>query len=299
MERLALVTAPSGYLYEEPQFTDQNGSYYQVADEVLMGWAVKILDETNGICRVLTHYGYQGYMSRNRLMEISPDMLKKREESAECFFTCAPLTDVMDRPKVQGRVLLSLTRGCFLTALPQEENGYRRVRLCTGLEGYVPERALKRRLDTDRYLYDPDWNFLHQKAPQEYSCEAFRKQLTDTARSYLSTQYRWGGKSAQGIDCSGLVFMSYLLCGILIYRDAALMEGYPIRQTALQQLKSGDLLYFPGHVAMYLGDGKYVHSTGHRDSFGCVINSLRPNDPGYREDLKQQLLMAGSLFLPE
>ena len=34
------------------------------------------------------------------------------------------------------------------------------------------------------------------------------------------TEYRWGGKSGRGIDCSGLVSSAYMQCGVLIYRDA-------------------------------------------------------------------------------
>ncbi|MFR6589933.1 MAG: C40 family peptidase [Gallintestinimicrobium sp.] len=56
--------------------------------------------------------------------------------------------------------------------------------------------------------------------------EAFRESIMQTAYSCLGTQYRWGGKTACGIDCSGLAFMSYFRNGILIWRDAAIKEGY-------------------------------------------------------------------------
>lgn len=48
-------------------------------------------------------------------------------------------------------------------------------------------------------------------------------------------------------------------------------------------MKLGDLLYWPGHVAMYIGDEKYIHSTG--ASGGVVINSINPEHDDYREDL--------------
>ncbi len=61
-------------------------------------------------------------------------------------------------------------------------------------------------------------------------------------------------------------------------------------------MKPGDLLFFPGHVAMYIGNDKYVHSTGKNGSDGVVINSLNPFDEDYREDLLKNLKAVGSIF---
>ena len=64
----------------------------------------------------------------------------------------------------------------------------------------------------------------------------------------------------------------------------------------LEQAKRGDALYFPGHIALYLGEGRYIHSTGAARSGGVVLNSLDPADPLYREDLVKSLYAVGSLF---
>ena len=47
----AVVQVPRGFLYEEPEFADHKGSFYKVADEIFMGWAVEILEEKDGVCR--------------------------------------------------------------------------------------------------------------------------------------------------------------------------------------------------------------------------------------------------------
>ena len=99
-----------------------------------------------------------------------------------------------------------------------------------------------------------------------------------------------------GIDCSGMVSMAYMLCGILIYRDANIVEGFPIREIPREHLKKGDLLFFPGHVAMYMGDGLYCHSTAHAGDDGFTINSLDPASPVYREDLVSRITQIGSYF---
>ena len=116
------------------------------------------------------------------------------------------------------------------------------------------------------------------------------------AAKWLGVPYRNGGNSKRGIDCSGLVSMAYLLNGIVIYRDAGIKEGFPIRPIDPKDAKPGDLLFFPGHVAMYLGEGRYVHSTGRAGDDGVAINSLDPAAPDFRRDLLEKLSGAGSYF---
>ena len=47
-----------------------------------------------------------------------------------------------------------------------------------------------------------------------------------------------------------------------------------MHEVAFENKKPGDALFFPGHVALYLGEGRYIHSTGAAVSGGVVINSL-------------------------
>ena len=91
--------------------------------------------------------------------------------------------------------------------------------------------------------------------------------------------------------------MAYMLNGINIFRDASIKEDFPVQQIARENIKEGDLLYFPGHIAMYLGNGRYIHSTGRAGSDGVVINSLNPKDADYREDLASAIKQIGSIFV--
>lgn len=288
--KTGLVREPSAWLYG----SDKTGP----TDELFMGWAVGILKDEDEWLHVVTHYGYQGYLRKNMLVPCSPDELFARDESGQTLFLARAFTDVMERPDVRSHRICRLYKGSFFEGLPEVRSGYRGVRLADGRKGYIPCIAYEPRKENDGYLYGamPKGCFWQKNGSGSYLEREFRQKLLSNAIRYLGTQYRWAGKSPEGIDCSGFTFMCYLLSGQIIYRDARIKAGYPMHEISIGLAKPGDLLYFPGHVAMYIGDGRYVHATGNENSFGCVQNSLLKKDPDYRKDLAASLLMAGSIW---
>lgn len=276
-----IVTIYGVAQFDEVSMENQTSS---IQDEGLYGMPVEILEviDKNWV-KVRTHYQYEGYIPMTNLYMLdNQEKVEWELSKPRRYVIQKAYVDVLAYPKVQGIRLQSLTRGALVTGVRGDSNqdGWVKIRLNDGREGYVKESVL------GTYYEQPS-------SPDE---DCLRKNLVETALTYLGTQYRWGGKSPLGIDCSGLTSMAYLLNGIVIFRDAKIKEGFPIHEINFKDKKPGDLFYYPGHVAMYIGDERYIHSTARAGSDGVVINSLNPDAPDYREDLPKMMYAVGSIF---
>lgn len=252
-------------------------------DEVLYGMVGEILKDKDekGLYSVRMQYGYETLIEETHLGIVSKAEADAWRESA-AHQVIAPFADVLPGPDTTAYPpLVTLPRGAVLRVGPPDSEDARwlRAELFGGAAGWI-RREMVRPVRT--------WGALDEAQT--------RANLGADARLYLGTSYRWGGKTPYGADCSGLTSMVYRLNGLDIYRNSRPEAGYPIalmhlegasddRHTpeTLARAKPGDLIFWNGHVGLYLGDGRYIHANG--ASYDTRINSLLPGTPDYREDL--------------
>jgi hypothetical protein len=97
------------------------------------------------------------------------------------------------------------------------------------------------------------------------------------ARGLLGTPYVWGGLSARGIDCSGLVHLVHRWLGTVVPRDAR-DQASALASVPVDEVRRGDLYFFARperpvhHVALVVEPGVIVHAS-HRDG-GVVEGPL-------------------------
>lgn len=91
------------------------------------------------------------------------------------------------------------------------------------------------------------------------SLDQVRSTVVAAARSQLGVPYVWGGTTpGVGLDCSGLTQYCYAQAGISIPRNSEDQSAFGTK-VPVSLAEPGDILWRPGHVAIFIGDDKYIH----------------------------------------
>lgn len=224
----ALTPLPRWAAYRAPLRSRPEEAAPQIS-EALPGEALELLAEEGGWGWARTlHDRYLGWTPLEGLLELRPGAPLRTQP----FRVQALRAHAYEAPRVSSPVLAELCWGAVLGASPEgpwgevTEEGRRwvPVRLPTGEPAWVGAEVLR--------LGPPP------ATPADF------------ALRFLETPYRWGGRSAWGLDCSGLSQLAYAACGHSLPRDS---DQQATALAPTQAPRRGDLAFFPGHVAVVLG----------------------------------------------
>jgi len=138
------------------------------------------------------------------------------------------------------------------------------VFICTEKAPFEDDFALDVLLTHQDYYFIPFFNAWVVKQHLVLN-EQFHLEPVALARQFIGLSYVWGGRSGWGCDCSSLVQLCYELCGCRLPRDSALQAdftpAYESTVITMGNIQAGDLLFWPGHVAMASSATTLIHAT--------------------------------------
>ncbi|WDV45002.1 SH3 domain-containing C40 family peptidase [Clostridiaceae bacterium M8S5] len=242
-------------------------------DEVLLGMVVEVLwEDVNDFLFVQTDYNYKGYVKKGDLIRKYEEVTSWRNNNK--VIVTGGYVDITQDTSYNSYIIKSVVKGTYLKNLSEVKANRLLVELPDGSVGWIRNKYVKERVKLDFSVNEDE----------------IRNNIVITALQYLKTQFRWGGKTPLGVDSSGLTSIVYLINEIAIYRDAELMHDYFV-DIGIEDIKKGDVLFFPEHTAIYIGEDKFIHSSS-IDS-GVVIHSLNPEDENYKGELISTLKKIG------
>lgn len=320
-KRMAVVELSTSYMRQKPDYESA------LETQELMGTVVDIVGEDGYWREIVSPQPYRAWATEKGLVEMSAQEIEAYNAAVKYMFT-GLYGHIYTEPSEKAATICDLVGGDVMRAVGKDGKAFKgaidagknisrkadirkvltkgkwaAVMLPSGMTGWVKKDMLKslgERIDIRQG--DSAEGLISEEKMEDIIASAMR---------LIGSPYLWGGMSAKGVDCSGLVRISSIMNDVLLPRNASQMikcgTGVEILRSAstaqndrqgereeaqakIRNLKRGDLVFFgtPAtaekpmrvtHVGIYLGNNRIIHS-----SHKVRINSLIPGDEDYYEN---------------
>ena len=208
--------------------------------QILLGHEVKVFERAKGwawIQRI--HDGYVGYILESDLGESTNE---------PSHMVLAPLTFLYPGPDLKFPRTNEISMGSKLTVVDQASTRGTDYFILDSGEAVIANHVMK----------------LGEWKPDPVS----------VAETLLHTPYLWGGDSGFGIDCSGLINISNMLCGKSTLRDSDMLSTTHGKEldTDFSNLQRGDVVFWKGHCGLMMDGTNLLHANG--NTMNVAIENL-------------------------
>lgn len=245
----------------------------ELATQAILGTPIKILKKgEDGYYLVQTPDGYIAWLDNDGFAFMDETELNNWLSSPKIIYTNVYGFSFSEANE-KSQTVSDLVAGNLLKIIGEDSNFFL-VNYPDGRTAYVKKDEAK--------LFNDWYNALNPTG----------ESILKTAYRFMGIPYLWGGTSPKGMDCSGFTKTVYFLNGIILARDASqqVNTGELVdTKDGWKNLQPGDLLFFGRkasgdkkeritHVAIYIGDGDFIHASGR-----VRINSLNPAKSYYSQ----------------
>lgn len=251
--------------------TAETGS---IITTIPMGMRVAVLDDSSEWLQV-AYDGKVGYVRGDLLVSVEDGAARL----GTMYVNCKDSVNFRQLPNTEATVLGGLSAGSTVNAVGVIDGWF--LVETMGQVGYIHSEYLA-------FTYEaPTAPTAPVVDAQLATSDSAASAVIAYAAQFLGTPYVYGGRSPSGFDCSGLTSYAYeYALGISIPRTSLAQSQAFTKIENPADLLPGDLVFFGstsvGHVGIYVGDGKFIHSPHTGDvvryadlSTGSYANSFK------------------------
>jgi len=205
------------------------GELFEIADG-------GVLPDRGFVFGTLGTDGYQGWVPRECLGDMPPPTAR----------IMAPMSDVTSAADIKSAGRFGLSLGALVTVT---EIAADRARIVTASgDGFLPSQHLSQVAADDNHLPAAD---------------AKIDDWVELGEHLIGSPYKWGGRTAWGLDCSALVQLALAAAGLGVPRDSGPQHAIGTPISDLAALGRGDLVFWHGHVGIMQDGTRLLHANAH------------------------------------